>query len=127
MSRHPRSGSRARARSPIEQDPALELQDDEDVDLSAVDPAVMIRHLQDIGALPQLAVASGSGVPSLAPTPTSTQNIIDGLEKVIQLALAQPAPVVAPQPVPTSIPAPASASSTSSGKPSLKFPDSGCV
>eukprot|EP00884_Botryococcus_braunii_P015084 jgi/Botrbrau1/23577/Bobra.0141s0041.1 len=124
MSRHTRSGSRARAPSPAsaKPDPALELHDEDDVDLSAVDPALMIRHLVDIGALPEGAVGAGSGVPLLAPTPTTTQNIIDGLERVIQLALAQPAPVVVTQPVPTVVQASATASS-GSGRPSLKFPN----
>jgi hypothetical protein len=115
MSRHPRSGSRARAPSPTsaEPDPALDIHDDDDVDLSAVDPALMIRHLVDIGALPEEAVSGGSSVPLLAPPATTTQNIIDGLERVIQLALAQPAPAVAAQPLPTAMQAPATAPSGS--------------
>eukprot|EP00884_Botryococcus_braunii_P014183 jgi/Botrbrau1/22766/Bobra.0132s0096.1 len=124
MSRHPRSGSRARAPSPTfaEPDPSLDLHDDDNVDLSAVDPARMLRHLVDIGALPEEPVASGSGVPSLAPPENTTHNFSDGLDMVIQRALAQPAPVVVTQPEQTVTPAPATASS-GSGKPSLKFPD----
>jgi hypothetical protein len=82
----------------------------------------MLRHLVAIGALPEGAVAFGSSVPSLAPPDNTTQNILDGLEMVIQRALAPPAPVVETQPVPTVTPAPATVPS-GSGKPLLKFPD----
>ena len=124
MSWHPRSGSRARAPSPsiAKPDPSLDLLGDVDVDLTEIDPARMLGQLVDIGALPEGAVDVGSGVPSLAPPDNTTQNIIDGLERVIQRALAQPAPVAVTQPMPTVTPASASVPS-GSGRPPLKFPD----
>ena len=122
MSRHPRSGSRARAPSPgfAGSDPPGDLRDVDDVNLS--DPGRMLRHLVAIGALPEGAVAFGSGVPSLAPPDNTTQNILDGLEMVIQRDLASPAPVVETQHVPKVTPAPATVPS-GSGKPLLRFPD----
>ena len=124
MSRHPRSGSRARAPSPgiAEPDPSLDLLDYVYVDLLGVDPRRVLRHRVDIGAMPEGAVALGSSVPSHSPPVDTAQSISEGLEMLIQCSLAQPAPVVVPQPIPTATPASATASS-GSGKPSLKFPD----
>lgn len=124
MSRQPRSGSRARAHSPgrVDPDPPVDPSVDEVIDLSDVDPALMIRHLVSIGALPPGVAVAGSSVPSSAPPDTTTQNLLDGFAEIIQLALAQPVPVVTTQPLPTATAAPASVS-TGSGKPSLKFPD----
>jgi hypothetical protein len=82
----------------------------------------MLSYLVGIGALTEDAVALGTGVPSNPPPDTTAQNILDGLQLLIQKALAQPAPAVVPQPVPTATSAPALVP-TGSGKPSLKFPD----
>eukprot|EP00884_Botryococcus_braunii_P018484 jgi/Botrbrau1/5319/Bobra.0391s0030.1 len=122
MSRHTRSGSRARAPSPghVDPDPPVVPFDEEEVDLTDVDPGRMIRHLVAIGALPAEAVEAGSSVPSTTPHDAATKNLLDGFERVIQRALAQP--VVLTQPQPTVMPAPATVPA-SSGKPSLKFPD----
>ena len=124
MSRNPRSGSRARAPSPgrVDPDPPVDPSVDEDIDLSDVDPALMIRHLVSIGALPAEVAAARSSVPSIAPPDATTQNLLDGFAEIIQRALAQPVPVVTTQPMPTATAASASVSS-GSGKPSLKFPD----
>eukprot|EP00884_Botryococcus_braunii_P001124 jgi/Botrbrau1/11011/Bobra.101_1s0009.1 len=124
MSRHPRSGSRARAPSPgiAEPDPSIDLLAYVYVDRSWVDPRCMLRRLVDIGALLEGAVALGSSVPSHSPPVDTAQSISEGLEMLIQCSLAQPAPVVVPQPIPTATPASATASS-GSGKPSLKLPD----
>eukprot|EP00884_Botryococcus_braunii_P002341 jgi/Botrbrau1/12107/Bobra.0186s0028.1 len=124
MSRHPRSGPRARASSPgiAEPDPSLDLLDYVYVDLLRVDPRRVLRHRVDIGAMPEGAVALGSGVPSHFPPVDTAQSILKGLEMLVQCSLAQPAPVVVPQPIPTATPASATASS-GSGKPSLQFPD----
>ena len=124
MLRHPRSASRARAHSPslAGPDPPLHPPDEGDVDLSGVDPRRMLGYLVDIAALTEDAVALGTGVPSNPPPDTTAQNILDGLQLLIQKALAQPAPAVVPQPVPTATSAPALVP-TGSGKPSLKFPD----
>jgi len=124
MSRHPRSGSRARAPSPgiAEPDPSLDLLDYVYVDLLGVDPRRVLRHRVDIGAMPEGAVALGSSVPSHSPPVDTAQSILKGLEMLVQCSLAQPAPVVVPQPIPTATPASATASS-GSGKPSLKLPD----
>jgi hypothetical protein len=124
MSRQTRSGSRAR-RTPSPRrddlDPIGDPSNDEDIDLSDVDPALMIRHLVSIGALPAETVGAGSSVPSAATPDATTQSLLDGFAEIIQRALAQPAPV-AVQPTPTATTAPAVLPS-GSGKPSLKFPD----
>jgi hypothetical protein len=85
MSRHPRSGSRARAHSPGRVDPDLPVDPsvDEDIDLSDVDPALMIRHLVSIGALPAVVAGAGSSVPSSAPPDATTQNLLDGFAEII--------------------------------------------
>ena len=103
MSRQPRSGSRARAHSPgrVDPDPPVDPSVEEDIDLSDVDPARMIRHLVSIGALPPEVAVAGSSVPSSAPPATATQNLLDGFAEIIQRALAQPVPVVTTQPLPT--------------------------
>jgi hypothetical protein len=124
MSRLTRSGSRARTPSPsrVDLDPPVDPSIEEDIDVSDVDPALMIRHLVSIGALPAESAVAGSSVPSAAPPDATTQNLLDGFAEIIQRALAQPAPVVAVQPTPTATVAPAVLPS-GSGKPSLKFPD----
>ena len=94
-----------------------------EVNLDEIDPDRMIEYLRATGRLSEPNVGpSGSAVPPSANVDDASTRALSNMEAMLGRLLAQATSTV-PAPVPSTAPSAPTSTASTTGKPSLKFPD----